>query len=54
MYECLHIDKWGKKMIVKDYHRLLGLTVKKRSFSNDRRTKDVELHYYCSILKTCM
>lgn len=53
MYECLHIDKWGKKIMVKDYHRLLGLTVKK-SFFNDRSTKDVELHYYCYILKTHM
>lgn len=40
--------------MVKDYHRLLGLTVKNIIFFNDRSTKDVELPYYCYILNTRM
>lgn len=41
-------------MMVKDYHRLLGLTVKNIVFFIDRSTKEAELHYYCAILNKHM
>lgn len=45
MYEHLHIDKQGEKIMVRDYHSWVGIAVKNKVFFSGSRTGGVELHY---------